>query len=114
MMRILVINDLLERLRGLDYFGIPSDVSEVAREAAEEIERQSNEYTQLNALWQRQRIELEQMAEKYQNICRILNEQTSYIQAGATLIDTGMQASHERALAKETAAAAKAAEKKGE
>ncbi len=35
------------------------------------------------------------------------------INAGAGLIDTGMQAAHERALAKETAAAAKAAEKKG-
>ena len=34
------------------------------------------------------------------------------IQAGATLIDTGMQASHERQLAKETAKAAEAAEKK--
>lgn len=35
------------------------------------------------------------------------------IHAGATLIDTGMQASHERQLAKETAKAAEAAEKKG-
>lgn len=35
------------------------------------------------------------------------------INAGAGLIDTGMQASHERALAKETAEAARAAEKKG-
>lgn len=34
------------------------------------------------------------------------------IQAGATLIDTGMQASHERQLAKETAKAAEAAERK--
>jgi len=34
------------------------------------------------------------------------------IQAGATLIDTGMQASHERQLAKETAKAAEKAEKK--